>query len=195
MTQITLITASDGTLLVDSRLIAQEMEVDGSPNDNPLVASILDKDFLDVYDVLAIVRCASGKSATVKLLEIAERLSNNSLTSSILRMAVIEGLALDISSARSERSSVQSWFENNFKDYFPDAKLVKVYALKRKRPDCILDINGVHYPVECKLNFSRRGLAQLEQYMDLWKVNFGIAVAHQFSAEIPECISTVKVSK
>jgi hypothetical protein len=188
-----------GELVVDSRIVAEQLDIEQLAVENSLLSGILQKPFLNTFDVLAIIRCLSllryfeaNKNVLPNLFVLAERLAVDTPAFSLLKLAVTEGLSLDLLGDSSEKSSVQGWFEKNFKTYFPEAKLVEVYSIERKRPDCILDIAGVHYPVECKLNFSKRGLSQLKKYMKLWNVDRGIAVANDFFVKTPQSISAIK---
>jgi hypothetical protein len=197
------ISVKDNVLVVDSRLVAERLGVGYLQAEYSFLPGIMQKPFLDALDILAIashistLRCIytyETASPLPDLLELAEKLSENNSAFRVLKMAVISQMALEVQGLYSERSSVQGWFEKNFKTYFPEAELVNAYSVDQKRPDCILNISGTHYPVECKLDFSERGLAQLTQYMKLWKVDRGIAVAHKFSVKMPEFISAIEVA-
>jgi hypothetical protein len=100
-----------------------------------------------------VVRHASLINCEVsKLLTLIDQLFYPYLTQkerkslSWLRLSVVEGLAVDVLCRTNEKARVDSWFEKNFREFFPDGTLRDVVAKHKKRPDFLLEIDGEIIP-------------------------------------------------
>lgn len=149
-------------------------------------------------DVLAIVRVSSLLNIQCKfsdILNIADSLqTENSMVDSILRMSIVECISYESIGRMREVSTVHPWFSQNYQKYIPNSQIAEPYSINRKRPDFIVSINEVHYPVECKLTFGVDGLRKLKMYMKLWRVNKGFAVGKRSTVEFPPNIEFIKAN-
>jgi hypothetical protein len=197
MSQITIVEIQ-GELVVDSGVVRRHLAPDEWTQISQLIwGDKIEKIFLNVTDLLAITRCRSllfPECNISFLIDVAEVMSNGDPAHQWLRMSVVEGISHDMLCRSSEKAVVQDWFEKNYTNYLPEATLVKAYSKDGQRPDCIVDIGGIHYPVECKLNFSKRGTSQLKKYMKIWGVNTGVAVAKKFSTTVPSQVTAILVA-
>jgi len=153
---------------------------------------------LGIYDLLAlstttILLTENGTDVGYKLIGIAEEMSVflphiQQRAFDYLRMSCFGEVTRIVKYQLEEKERVQNWFNKNYSKVIPEGNLIKftksnaqLKALKLKRPDALISIDGIIYPVECKLDFRNYNLKQLRGYMDLIKVDKGYAVAPKFS--------------
>lgn len=153
---------------------------------------------LDIHDLLAlsttpILLKDNGIDTAFKLLNLADNISDylipsQKATYTIMRVNCEMEVNRLIIHRCKETETVQKWFNTNYNKCIENSKLVKfnknnpkLKSLKLKRPDALVDIGGIIYPVECKIKFLNHHLKQLRGYMELMNVNKGYAVALKFS--------------
>jgi len=153
---------------------------------------------LDIYDLLALSTTAillkdNGIDTAFKLLNLADNISDcltppQKATYTIIRVNCQMEVNRLIIHKCKETETVQKWFNTNYSNCISNSKLVKfdknnilLKPLKLKRPDALVNIEGVIYPVECKIRFLNHHLKQLRGYMKLMNVDKGYAVASEFS--------------
>ncbi|MBW4675952.1 MAG: hypothetical protein KME52_18595 [Desmonostoc geniculatum HA4340-LM1] len=189
----------EGQLVVDSRLIAEELGIDSELLDE-LSHLLWDRsvEYLSAFDLLAIWLIASYDD--IKLPNVVETvdkfyfcLDEQSRTSlHWLKHAVISEIAWCIKCRSSEQGRVHAWFSKNFKLFIPNGELVKFVSKNKKRPDFLIKIDGIVYPVECKLTFNKPALIQLQGYIKTWDVSQGFAVAPKTTCDLPTNISFIQ---
>jgi hypothetical protein len=202
MSNLTVTTIHD-TLVVDSRLIAEELGIEFELWEH-LVFSALEHfpSHLSVWNLLAIARHSSLASDIV--LDMGRLIDNQFLpyltqsdrwSVGWLKLAVIEAICTDGQGRASELGLIHPWFRDNYNRFIVNAELVPVIAKERKRPDFLVNVDGVVCPVECKLSFGKPALKQLQGYMKLWQSPVGYAVANTFKVHIPSNIIKIQRDK
>lgn len=161
--------------------------------DNP------DKQEFDILDLMVFWRIASDTEIPIKGMgkyidsKISLLPEEKTRTLHWLKSCVLTEVTLGMES-RANESSICTWFSANLDKLIPGSKLIKVEAVDKKRPDFLIEISGVVYPVECKKDFTICGLKQLEEYMSLWKVDKGYAVSRKLSCKLPSSIIHIKAA-
>lgn len=98
-------------------------------------------------------------------------------------------------STTNEYSSVHSWVRSNMSGLVGLDVIDRFPSLESgRRPDFLVLDNGIKYPVECKMVFTKRALNQLQQYMIEMNVDKGYAVAPKKSIELPDNIVFIQSS-
>jgi hypothetical protein len=207
MTELT-VENKDGILVVDSRLIAQELRIEHKSLEDFLVSHFgYAKEKLSILDILGVrAKCFTYSDFNIgfnldKLIDFIlynkEGLINEEDRCNIVWMwAAIKYESLhNFSSSCSELGGVHPWFRSNYQTLIPNSKLIPVISKNKKRPDFLVDINGKVFPVECKRKFTAKSLKQLLGYMKLWKVKTGYAVAEVLKCELPSFIVFFHSSK
>lgn len=183
-------------LVVDSRVIAQELGIEHRAF-KQLCQDLWEKEVttLSVFDILSLKLWAYYGDVPFNCFPLLNKLEKHldhqaQLTYAVLKTAVISEIA-NIE-RNKEFKNIHTWFNTNYQHAIPNGTLVKVISRDRKRPDFVVVIENVEYPVECKINFNAAGLKQLKNYMRLWKVNKGYAVAQKLSCSLPDNIIFIK---
>ena len=189
-----------GQLVVDSRLIAEELGIAFELWEFSVVSALGSfPSNLSIWNLLAIMRHSSLTADTdwdiPKLIDKVFYFAlteNDKWTVNWLKLAVIEGIGSDILARTSESGLIHPWFQANYKNFITNAELVPVIAKQGKRPDFLVNIDGVVCPVECKLIFGKPALKQLQGYMNLWQSSIGYAVANKFKVNLPSNIIKIQ---
>lgn len=191
----------NGILVVDSRLIAEELGIEHKTLQNFLISHFeYAKQRLSILDVLGFrARCFTYSDFNLgfkldKLIDFMlnhpeYRVSEDTHRNIVWMWAAIKYESLhNFASSCSELGSVHPWFRANYATLIPNSKLIPVVAKNKKRPDFLVDINGDIFPVECKREFTAASLKQLLGYMKLWKVKTGYAVAETLKCNLPPSV-------
>lgn len=95
--------------------------------------------------------------------------------------------------SRATEQDVYVWFRENISEILPSgARIVKKRNDRSHIPDFWVEIDGRLSPVECKLHeFDKSALDQLKRYMRFYGCRSGIAVASEFTCEVPSEITKV----
>lgn len=92
-----------------------------------------------------------------------------------------------------EIGRVHSWFKENAGDAIPGATIVSRRGRQGiGKPDFWVEIEGLLYPVECKLRFDNKALKQLQRYILGWNTFKGFAVAPEVKCGIPANITFIQ---
>lgn len=99
--------------------------------------------------------------------------------------------------AQPREQDVYDWFKDNFKSYFSeDAKIIKRKNDPNHKPDFWVFSFGEIMPTECKLrDFDKKALKQLQRYMEFYHCAHGVAVASDFTCEVPKNIKKIKFER
>lgn len=160
------------------------------------------KDYLTILDLFGIwSRCIyKDFDIAIDFAELLDELINSSLVSdedrvnfTWIRSGILYELANNWALASTEIGEIHPYFRRNYADLIPGSTLVKVVARGKKRPDFLVSIEGIIYPVECKIEFMSAGKKQLEGYMKRWNVEKGYAVAKKLICKLPKNIVFLQV--
>ena len=118
------------------------------------------------------------------------------LTTSLALHSCIDGYRAQViaensrkSARKSEYGDVHTWVRmNNSLNFSEGVKLPS-----GRFPDFVSHEDGITYPVECKIRFTRRSLNQLLTYMDEMGVDKGYAVAFELRTDLPDGVEFIKV--
>lgn len=195
------IISHQGELVVDSRLIAEQLGIEHRALQGFLISHFgYAKQRLSILDVLGFrARCFTYSDYDLgfkldKLIDSMLYASHHQIgedfRSNIIWMwaAIKYESSRNFASSCNELGSVHPWFRANHATLLPNSKLIPVVAKNKKRPDFLVDIDGEIFPVECKQEFTATSLKQLLGYMKLWKVKTGYAVAESLKCELPSFV-------
>lgn len=77
-----------------------------------------------------------------------------------------------------------------------DYNIYDMKNLQSKRPDAWVKYNEIIIPVEMKMgNFNCSALKQLQEYMELYKCSYGIAIGSKTTIDLPSNITFVKIER
>jgi hypothetical protein len=105
-----------------------------------------------------------------------------------IKAAIFYELSNNWTATFCEVDSIHPYFRKNHATLIPGSELIKVTAKQKKRPDFLVKVEGVVYPVECKIEFTNQGLKQLQGYMKIWNAEKGYAVARKLKSKLPKNI-------
>ncbi len=194
----------DGVFVVDSRLIADRLDIDHKSFMDIVVRHFgYPKHSMNILDLLGIkarffTYSDFEKGDTLNQI-INEILYDPAFPSDLRANLVWMFAAIKFESAKTwcvsvqELGGVHPWFKKNHKMLVPNSELIKVVAKNKKRPDFVLTVGGKAYPVECKIDFTSKSLKQLQSYMKLWDCNKGFAVAYSLKCPLPSNITFFQV--
>jgi hypothetical protein len=191
-----------GQLVVDSRLIADELGIAFEVWEHLVFSALTNSpSYLSVWNLLAIMRHSSLNGDVGFGMNIPNLIDqafypylteSDRWTVAWLRLAVNEGIGADISCRTSEQGLIHNWFVGNYKRFIASAELTPVIAKQGKRPDFLVTVDGITFPVECKLVFGKPAFKQLQGYMNLWQSSIGYAVANKFTVNLPSNIIKIQ---
>ena len=102
---------------------------------------------------------------------------------------------IDKRKTTNEYSTTHTWVRREMSSLIGLDVIDKFSSLESgRRPDFLVLDNGIKYPVECKMVFTKRALNQLQQYMIEMNVNKGYAVALKKTIELPDNIVFIQAS-
>lgn len=102
---------------------------------------------------------------------------------------------IDKRKTTNEYSTTHTWVRRKMSSLIGLDVIDKFPSLESgRRPDFLVFDNGVKYPVECKIVFTKRALNQLQQYMIEMNVDKGYAVAPKKTIELPNNIIFIQSS-
>lgn len=111
-----------------------------------------------------------------------------------IKQCVLETVMHWRDKALPTEQNVYEWFRRNFKSYLgKNAEIIKCKNDPKNKPDFWVVSSEGTMPVECKLGaFDKKALNQLQRYMGFYNCDKGVAVAVDFTCDIPENIKTIK---
>jgi len=189
----------DGIVVVDSRLITPELDIEWEIFESVIVDLWgVPRRTLSVWDLLAIwqhltylgISCPTMSKLIDEVCFFLDE--RETITVCRLKLAVVTEISLMIQARTSEVGRVHSWFLRNAHLSIDGGTLVEVKTIEGKRPDFLVKKDGVVFPVECKLEFNKTAVKQLQRYMKLWRVTKGYAVAPMLKCELPASIVFIK---
>ena len=190
----------DNILVVDSRLIAIDLGIEWEVFEN--ICFVLFKEsvpYLTAFDLLAIQLKADYLDICIKKLD-QDYIQNifspywtnkEKITFAWMSHCVLMDISHNDLCRSSEFGRVHLWFNTNYGIAIKDSQLIPVIAKKGQRPDFLIKVDGVIFPVECKLKFDSKAITQLQKYMKLWGVKHGYAVAPKFTVSLPNNIEKI----
>jgi hypothetical protein len=190
---------SDGVLVVNFREFAKQVEL---PYER-LEALCVDvwktvPEDLSIYDLMVLWReityAGLNSLETLSCIDSFQYFMSDQefATFCRLKFSVVVDASLVLAGRSGEHGRVHSWFTRNVGSVIPGASLIKVKAIQNKRPDFLVSIDRVVFPVECKLSFNKSALKQLQGYMSLWEVDRGFAVAPNLKCKLPPQIEFIQ---
>jgi len=196
---IEVVTVGD-VLVVDSRLVALDLGIEHETFYSVCVNTFgTVPGYLSAFDLLVVWQRSDYLGFDVKCY--VQQLKNlfyphfdekDKATFDWIACAVVTDISNNIISRNSEHGKVHKWFKLNHSAVIPGSKIIKVVAKNKKRPDFLIKLNGLTYPVECKLSFGTNALKQLQGYMKLWNAPIGFAVASKFVVKMPSNIVVIQ---
>ena len=167
------VTEQNGDLVVDSRLIAARLDIQHETFMRFVVSHFgYSKADLSILDLLGIrARCFTYSDyelgfkldKIIGLIIESDALGNDLRANLTWMFSAIKYEATNNwKSTTQELGGVHAWFRQNHQSVIPNSKLVKVVARDKKRPDFLVRLDDLIYPVECKIEFTSQSLKQLK---------------------------------